>query len=64
MIQLRMHTIKPNSVIPPELHTLKLQIELAPDSVAEAARAFYSQLLTDKLSIKSAAICTSFRFFR
>jgi hypothetical protein len=52
------------SPIPPELYILKLQIDTAPDSVAEAARAFYSQLLLDRLSIKTAAICTSFRFFR
>jgi hypothetical protein len=51
-------------MIPPELYTLKLQIDRAPDRIAEQALAFYSQLLIDSLPRKSAAICTSFKFFR
>jgi hypothetical protein len=49
---------------PPELYTLRLQIERAPDPVAEAALTFYQQLLADRLPVKSAALCTSFRFFK
>ena len=50
--------------MPYELYTLRQQIVTAPDPIADRALSFYRRLVSDSVPIKSAAIITSFKFFR